>query len=92
VDQIEESYQRPVLSLPRKDDRRFSGDTPPAQQDEVHRKSCSSPDGVLDELFDHLSVGFHGFPGGSTDLRKSRNRLSKGLHWWPWETKGTYMS
>jgi hypothetical protein len=41
---------------------------------------------------DHLSERVHGVPCGSIELQKSRNRLSKRLYGWPWETSGTYMS
>jgi hypothetical protein len=54
----------------------------------LERKSCSSPDGVLDHLFDHLSVSVYGVPCGSTDLPKSANRLSTGVHGAPWELRG----
>jgi hypothetical protein len=44
MDLIEKSYQRPLLLLPRNDDRSFSEDTSLAERDWVRRKGCSSPD------------------------------------------------
>jgi hypothetical protein len=40
----------------------------------------SSPDAVSDHLFDHLSVGVQGVPEGASELPKSANRLSTGVH------------
>lgn len=46
----------------------------------------------FDHLFDHLSMGVHGVPCGSIELRKSRNRLSTGVHEGAWGPKDAYMS
>ena len=47
---------------------------------------------AVDHLFDHLSVSVYGVLGGSTDLPKSCNRLSMGVHGDPWGTTGTYVT
>ena len=49
-------------------------------------------DGARDHLFDHLSVSVYGVPCGSTDLPKSANRLSTGVHGGPWGTTGPYVT
>jgi hypothetical protein len=50
------------------------------------------PRGVLDHLFDHLSVRVHGVPCGLTEPRESANRLSTGLYGGSWGSRGPYMS
>jgi hypothetical protein len=53
--------------------------------------SCSFPDGARDNV-DHLSVSVYGVPCGSTNLPKSANRLSTGVHGAPWELRGIYVT
>ncbi len=42
-------------------------------------KSCSAPDGVLDHLFDHLSIGVRAVQDGSTELWQKRKSAFLGV-------------
>jgi hypothetical protein len=47
---------------------------------------------AVDHLFEHLSMGVQAVRCGSTELPRSGNRLSTGVHGGPWGSTGTYLT